>query len=408
MLALSNSRSIFLLGLTLLSILLIETTCANIGTERLPISTSTPTAAFAPISNNLTAAQVVYAQPDFTTSTLYATGQNTLKNAGAITSDMHGGFYVADYGNSRVLHFPPANSNTVGPQADRVYGQPDYTSNSVGSGATGLNYPHGVAVDSFGGLYISDTFNHRVLHYPQNRTTPDRVYGQSTFSTKKSLGISPITLAHPQGLVVDSTGLYVADSDNNRVLHYPSNSTTADFVYGQGTPGNSPSNLTTNNSGAGASGLHTPRDIAIDSTGLYICDSANNRVTHYRIGDPIADRVYGQPDFAPTSIQVNQGNAQPTANTLNNPTGIALDQQGRLYIADRNNNRILYYAPLTQTTSNDPAAIGIYGQSSYTTKDTSTTAENFNGPGGVSVDKNGNVFVLDIFNQRVLVFTAPA
>ncbi|GAC1402877.1 MAG: hypothetical protein NVSMB49_19610 [Ktedonobacteraceae bacterium] len=377
----------------------------------MPVSSSTPTSTstshtieLAPKSP-FSAAHVVYAQPNFTTSTLYPTGQNTLKNAGAITSDMHGGFYVADYGNNRVLHFPSAGKNRVGPQADRVYGQPDYGSNAVGHGATELNYPHGVAVDLAGGLYVADTFNNRVLHYPQGSTTPDRVYGQPTFDSKESNGVSPSTLAHPQGLVVDGTGLYVADTNNNRVLHYSSNSTTADFVYGQGTPGNSPSNLATNSSGTGVSGLNVPRDVAVNPTGLYISDSENHRVTHYNIGNPLADHVYGQPGFAPTLVQANQGNAHPTATTLNNPTGIALDQRGGLYIADRRNNRILYYAPIMQTTLNDPPATGIYGQSSYTSKDASTTDKTFNGPGGVSIDTNGNVFVLDIFNQRVLTFT---
>ena len=402
MLAASNNICIFLLTLTLLSNLLVETACSSTATTASSASTSTPT----PSSTlHMFAAHVVYAQQDFTTSTLYPAGQNTLKNAGAIVSDMHRGFYVADYGNSRVLQFPSSGSNEVGPQADRVYGQPNYTSNAVGHGATELNYPHGVAVDSAGGLYIADTFNNRVLHYPQGNTTPYRVYGQPTFVSKESYGVSPSTLAHPQGLAVDGTGLYVADSDNNRVLHYSSNSTTADFVYGQGTPGNNPSNLATNSSGAGVSGLNVPRDVAVDYTGLYICDSGNHRVTHYHIGNPLADHVYGQPGFAASLVQANQGKAHPTATTLNNPTGVALDQQGGLYVADRGNNRILYYAPTMQTTPNDPLATGIYGQSSYTTKDASTTAATFNGPGGVSVDTNGNVFVLDIFNQRVLTFT---
>ena len=402
MLTPSNNICIFLLSLLLTCILLVGTACSSTGTTTLSVSTSTP----APTStSHMPAAHVVYAQPNFTTSTLYPTGQNTLKNAGAITSDMHGGFYVADYGNNRVLHFPSAGNNRVGPQADRVYGQPDYTSNAVGHGAIELNYPHGVAVDLTGGLFVADTFNNRVLHYPQGSTTPDRVYGQPTYVSKESNGVSPITLAHPEGLVVDGTGLYVADSNNNRVLHYASNSTTADFVYGQGTPGNSPSNLATNSSGAGVYGLNVPRDVAVDRTGLYVCDSGNHRVTHYNIGNPLADRVYGQLGFAPTLIQANQGNAHPTATTLNNPTGIALDQRGGLYIADRRNNRILYYAAFMQTTPNDPPATGIYGQSSYTTKDASTTAKTFNGPGGVSIDTNGNVFVLDIFNQRVLTFT---
>lgn len=353
-----------------------------------------------------TMACVVYSQPDFTTHTLYATGPNTLKNASSIAVDNHGGFFVADYGNNRVLHFPATVGTGAGPAADRVYGQPDFTSHATHNGAAGLNYPHGVAVDPRGGLFISDMFNNRVLHYSPASLYADRVYGQPDFVIIKSnsWGLNARSLYQPQGLAVDSTGLYVADSANNRVLHYPMGSTIADRVYGQGTPGNSQANFTSNGSGNGATGLDDPRDVAVDSSGLYVADAGNHRVVHYVLGNPIADRVYGQPDFAPASIRANQGFANPTAATLNKPTQVALDATGGLYVADRNNNRVVYYPPYTRTGANDPEAVSVFGQMGFSTTGSSTTASSFHGPGGVAVDTSGNVFVLDIFNQRVLKF----
>ena len=351
-------------------------------------------------------ASVVYAQPDFTTHTLYATGQNTLKNASSIAADNHGGFYVADYGNNRVLHFPETVTTGAGPSADQVYGQPDFTSHATQSGAAGLNYPHGVAIDPRGGLYISDMFNNRVLHYSPGSINADRVYGQPDFVTTRSnsWGLSAGSLFQPQGLAADSTGLYVADSANNRVLHYPMGSVVADRVYGQGAPGDSQANFTSNTSGNGATGLDDPRDVAVDSTGLYVADSGNHRVVHYAVGNPIADRVYGQPNFAASSVMANQGLTNPTAATLNKPTQVALDSTGGLYVADRNNNRVVYYPPYTQTGTNDEQAVRVFGQKGFTTSGSSTSASSFHGPGGVAVDTSGNVFVLDIFNQRVLKF----
>lgn len=351
-------------------------------------------------------ALVVYGQPNFTAYTVYTTGQNTLKNAGYIAADNRGGFYVVDYDNNRVLHFPSTAGTGPAPQADQVYGQPDYTSNAAQKNATGLNHPHGVAIDPHGGLYISDMLNNRVLHYPVASTIPDRVYGQFDFAAtdSNSRGLNASSLYHPQGIAVDSTGIYVADSSNNRVLHFPLGSRIANFVYGQGTPGNSQANFSSNAARNGATGLNDPRDVAVDSTGLYVADSGNHRVVHYLPGNPTADRVYGQPDFASTSVQANQGSLNPTAATLDNPTMISLDQDDGLYIADRNNNRILYYPPFTQEKGNDPSATRVYGQPGYTTRYSSTTAKSFNGPGAVAVDNSGNIFVLDIFNQRVLKF----
>ncbi len=369
---------------------------------------ATPSAAI-PIASIAPPAQAVYGQPDFTSHTLYPTGQDTLYNAGTITVDGHGGFYVADYNNSRVLHFPNFTGRGAAPQADMVYGQLNYTSHDVHRGASGLNFPHGVAVDGKGGLYVADTFNNRVLHYPASSTTADRVYGQPDFNEAgaNSGGIGPETLAQPQGITMDATGLYVADSQNNRVLHFPEGKVTADFVYGQGIPGNSPDNFSAHNKDSGLTGLNNPRDVAVDKAGVYVVDSDNHRVVHYPFAHAIADRVYGQPDFAPMSVRPNQGKTKPTATTLNNPTGIAVGEQERLYIADRNNNRILCYPSFAQQKGNDPAAIRVYGQATYTGNETSTSASTFHSPGAVSIDDGRNMFVLDIFNQRVLKFVIP-
>jgi sugar lactone lactonase YvrE len=114
--------------------------------------------------------------------------------------------------------------------------------------------------------------------------------------------------------------------------------------------------------------------------------------------------VYGQPNFAAASVLANQGLTNPTAATLNKPTQVALDSTGGLYVADRNNNRIVYYPPYTQTGTNGAHAVRVFGQRGFTTSGSSTTASGFHGAGGVAVDKRGNVFVLDIFNQRVLKF----
>lgn len=349
-------------------------------------------------------AAAVYGQADFTTGTLQPTGPGTLKNASSVASDLHGGIYVVDYGNSRVLHFPFVPGRTSGFMADRVYGQPDFWANRPNIGPGGLNYPHGIAVAPNGDLYVADMFNNRVLHYPATSTVAGQVYGQPDFisTTINTGGISAGSLYHPQGLAVNPSGLYVADSANNRVLHYPFGSTVADFVYGQGLPGNAPNNFAANQSGSGAMGLNNPRDVAVDANGIYVADTSNNRIVHYTLGNPVADFVYGQPDL--NSTQVNQGQPQPTATTLNNPTKVTLDQASGLYVADRDNNRVLYYPPTTGQAQNGIAALRLYGQNSYTTLNSGTTATMFHGPGAVAVDNAGAVFVLDIFNQRVLKF----
>jgi sugar lactone lactonase YvrE len=113
--------------------------------------------------------------------------------------------------------------------ADRVLGQPDFSSNTPnnsGLSANSLNNPYGLALDAQGDLYVADTGSHRVLEYNTpltSGTTADRVFGQPDFSssTINNGGVSADSLSNPAGLALDAQGdLFVADVENHRVLEY--------------------------------------------------------------------------------------------------------------------------------------------------------------------------------------------
>ena len=142
---------------------------------------------------------------------------------------------------------------------------------------------------------------------------------------------------------MDSSGnLYVADTSNQRVLFYPSGSTTATRVYGQ--LGSFTTN-TQDNGGVSADSLYSPTGVALDSSGnLYVDDFNNNRVLFYLIGSTTATRVYGQGGSFTTNTQNNGGVG---ANSLFQPFGVALDSSGNLYVDDYNNSRVLMYPPTT-------------------------------------------------------------
>ena len=97
----------------------------------------------------------------------------------------------------------------------------------------------GVAIDSTG-VYIVDTFNNRVLYYAGTSTVATRVYGQGGSFTTNTLNYDGIAAAADSfygvqlAVAVDSTGVYIADYGNNRVLYYAGTSTVAARVYGQG------------------------------------------------------------------------------------------------------------------------------------------------------------------------------
>jgi hypothetical protein len=323
-----------------------------------------------------------------------------------------------------------AFAQATGPAATRVYGQPDFAANAAGHDADGLFFPIGLAQDRSDGLYVADRNNSRVLYFAADGdTTADRVYGQHgdlTSYTQNFDGIggsglpSAETLSFPVAISLDADeGLYVTDRENHRALYYaPDGDTTADRVYGQfdAFTTNPP-----NNDGLGGSALPSAASIGVFALGiladpdggLYISDSSNNRMLYFTPGgDTNADRVYGQAGNFRSGIKNNDGNGQtrvPSAESLNFPRGLALDQSGGLYVADRENHRVLYFAP-----DSDTVADRVYGHNGSFTSGvanddgTGTTgspsAENFNQPPSVALNGTGGLYVADRDNNRVLYF----
>ncbi len=356
-----------------------------------------------PAAAQSTTADVVYGQSgSFTTNTPNNGGvsANSLYQPYGVALDSSNNLYVPDYQNSRVLFYPSGSTT-----ATRVYGQlGSFTTNTPNNGgisANSLEIPAGLALDSSGNLYVADLGNNRVLFYPYGSTTAARVYGQGgsfTTSTANKGGVSANSLFGPAGVALDSSGnLYVVDFDNNRVLFYPSGSTTATRVYGQG--GSFTTN-TPNNGGISANSLFQSTGVALDSSGnLYVADAGNNRVLFYPSGSTTATRVYGQLGSFTTGTQNNGG---ISANSLDDPFGVALDSSGNLYVGDTYNSRVLFY-PSGSTT-----ATRAYGQGgSFTTgtpNNGGISANSLNYPDGVALDSSSNLYVADLLNNRVLAY----
>jgi hypothetical protein len=155
-----------------------------------------------------------------------------------------------------------------------------------------------VALDSQDNLYVSDSNNHRVLVYldPVNTdTTADVVFGQGgdfTTGVANKGGVSAESLNYPYGLLVDGDdNLYVADSDNNRVLGYANplvTDTAADLVIGQSgsfARGAANQGRTTalGNDARNQATLRGPTTVGINADGdLFVADNGNNRVLGFR------------------------------------------------------------------------------------------------------------------------------
>jgi hypothetical protein len=92
--------------------------------------------------------------------------------------------------------------------------------------------------------------------------------------------------------------------------------------------------------------LSSPRWVGLDANnGLFVADSNNNRVLYFaNDGDTKADRVFGQFGSFITGVPNNDGKGNsgtPGADNLNVPQALAVGGDGQLFISDTNNNRVL-------------------------------------------------------------------
>ncbi len=165
-----------------------------------------------------------------------------------------------------------------------------------------------------------------------------------------------------------------------------------------------------------STGLNAPAGVAIDklSGHVIVADTQNNRVLGWKsknafVTGGAADLVIGQADF--NSSGCNRYST-PDANRLCGPVGVAVDGAHRVYVGDTRNNRVVVFDdPFAALVNSDFAAKWVFGQGgSFTTNLANTGgvgANSLNGPQGVSVDANGNVFVADAGNNRALIFYVP-
>jgi uncharacterized protein (TIGR03437 family) len=411
-------------------------------------------------------ATVVLGQNDFVTC---ATPQNPtqltksfLSLPSSLAFDSAGNLYVAD-GFSRVLYFQGPNFASQGQTANRVLGisppqvqggpatvYPNQYSLGTPNANNNLIPPQGVFTQG-NHLFVADTPSNRIVEYdiPSNWAAESTafpspaimaVYGQIGFSAGKSNQGQPqpnqFTVSSPYAGAFLGTQMWIADTGNNRVLAFSPTSTGytgASVVVGQIDYIYDAPNLIVGQevwlSGGLPSGSASGIVVDKNSTPphLYIADPGNNRILCFKDarivgGQPsltTADMVIGQPDLKTSQINFPNGNALlPSAQGLFNPIGVAVDNNGNLYVADYGNGRVVRFpAPFAQPAGQQATANLVLGQSSFTTQIQNASSNSMHSPWGVALfagsDANstplaGALAVSDPIYNRVLLFKKGA
>lgn len=248
-----------------------------------------------------------------------------------------------------------------------------------------LYTPEGLAIDTFGNLYIADTQNHKIRKIdPAGIITTIAGTGSPGFSGDGG----PAILAQfnlPYSITLDKfNNIYISDVANGRIRMINSSGIITTVVgNGVGFGGDGgPATLAK---------LREPLDVVFDTIGnMFICEYFNNRIRKIDTAGIITT-------FAGIGTQNYSGDGGPASLAeFNHPYDIAIDKYSNIYIADYNNSRLrmINSAGIINTVvgSGIPGFSGDGGQA---------ILASFNGMTNVITDYFGNLYITDKSNQRI-------
>ena len=289
-----------------------------------------------------------------------------------VAADAAGNVYVTDNANNRIRKINAAGvvSTLAGD------GMASYK-DAVGTAAQ-FRAPVGVAFDGAGNMYIADANNKRIRKIVPDATV-STVAGDGTTGFKDATGLDA-EFYTPIGVVADGHGnVYVADANNHRVRKISPGGAVSTLA-GNGTAGYK------EGSGTDAE-FNFPTGVAADATGnIYVADNYNHRIRKINPDATVSTLAGdGHPGF-------KEGAGAAAA--FNSPGGVAADAAGNIYVADTYNHRIRKISPAGIVRT-------LAGNGTGGFKDGTGIATQFNEPTGVAVDAAGNIYVADNGNHRI-------
>jgi uncharacterized protein (TIGR03437 family) len=371
---------------------------------------------------------------------------------GALAFDSQGRLYVAD-DLGRVLYYglPAAN----GQPATRLLGivvltqpgqlPPSTPINDISFGATVRDNifaggPRGLFTIN-DRLFVVDTLLHRILQFDPPERWPviteqfspraQAVWGQDDF-TQGNANIQPYreptsrSFHTPAGAVFANNEVWVADSRNHRVLVFPNLLEAGPRAEARGVLGQESFEFRAPNfiqgrefSAANFDGLSFAPHAAIDYTSdpprLYIADPGNNRVLGFADARSVqpgdyADVVIGQVDFYRqlANSPFNDPD-QPTEFGLLAPTAVAVDREGNLWVADAGNGRVVRFPRPFDDRENRWQRIDlVIGQPSAETRWSPDAQQGrLARPVSIAFTSQGQLLVADVAHHRVLRYDPP-
>lgn len=287
-----------------------------------------------------------------------------------VAVDAEGTVFVVDRDNHAIRKITPAGVVTT----LAGWGYPGRTD---GTGwAAGFSWPNSIAVDGAGTLYVSEQYKIRKI-------TPDVVVttlAGASPSTRTINGTgTAASLYNPQGVAVDAAGVtYVLDTTNSIIRKITPAGVVTTFA-GAGSLGDVDGTVV-------AASLSQPSGLSVDSSGnIYVADSGNYRV------------IKITPDGVVTTLAgsgvAGAADGIGTAASFARPYGLAVDPSGNVYVSDKDNHNIRKISPTGVVTT-------FAGSGTWGSNDGIGTSASFYDPTGVAVDALGSVYIADRYAIR--------
>jgi streptogramin lyase len=298
-------------------------------------------------------------------------------SASGVAVDTTGNVYVAEDANNTIRKVTPAGVVTTLAGLAVTPG----SANGTGSAAR-FDRPSGVAVDTNGNVYVADTYNFTIRKVTPAAVVTTLAGLAGSWGSVNGTG-GAARFNEPYGVAVDTNGnAYVADYVNCTIRKV----TPAGVVT---TLAGSASQSGSANGTGSAARFNSPSGVAVDSAGnLYVADTYNysvRKVTPTGVVTTLAGLAgsYGSADGTGSAAQFSV------------LSGVAVDGDGNVYVADTSNDTIRKVTPAGVVTT----LAGLAGSPGYA--DGAGSAAQFNHPSGVAVDANGNVYVADTINDTI-------
>jgi len=257
-----------------------------------------------------------------------------------------------------------------------------------GTGATArFRDPDGVAVDDAGNVYVADEINHTIRKVTAAGVVTTLAGTAGVTGSADGTGAAA-RFFHPGGMALDGAGnLYVADEGNHTIRMVTATGVVTTLAGAAGMTGSA--------DGMGADArFNSPYGVALDGAGnVYVADGFNYTIRKITAAGLVTT-------LAGTAGMLGSADGTGAEARFSFPTGLAVDGNGNVYVADNGNVTIRKVTAdgVVTTLAGTPGMRG--------TADGTGPDARFDFPYGVAVDGAGNVYVADLFTGTIRKVTA--